>query len=260
MNRLSLAAILLAAAAPLAAQSVANHAAPVTIAAVTAADVAMPSAPAAAPDSAVPPASSPRSAIDPDSTVVTYVPGPSNELPAGTLLKVRLDQTISTRSTANGTPFTATFEEPVMRDGKVIIPSGAQLHGTVVDITNGPRIFGRASFRLDSLQIVLPDGSHYVLHAQIIDTDQGHTTKVSRKGTVIAPDHASSLAILSLTTASAASAGAVFGGLPGALIGAGAGAGISTAQWLRHDREAAVPVESKLIFSLTTPMPIIPLH
>jgi hypothetical protein len=198
---------------------------------------------------------------DPDSGVVTYVPSAPNELPIGTIIKVRMSQTVSSKSTLAGTPFTAQIAEPIERDGKVIIPVGSELHGTVEDIHGGVRLFGRASLRLQPESILLPDGSHYVIHAQVIDTDQFRSTQIGSDGEVIGSDHAKrSLAVLSLTTGSAAAAGAVFGGVPGALIGAGIGAGVSTAQWLRHDRETTLPVESKVTFSLTTSMPMTPLH
>jgi len=265
-RRLTLAVALLVAAAPLVAQSAhQTAAAPVTIAAVSAADAPMPAAPTAAPEPA--PALSipaeittPPATTDPDAMVVTRVASLENELPVGTLIKVRLNQTLSTRSTATGAPFDATVEEAVLRDGKIIIPVGSEMHGSVLDINGGARFFGRAALRLQPFQVVLPDGSRYVLHAQVIDTDEHRSTRVNKDGTLVSPDHASSLAIFSLSTVSAASAGAVFGGWPGALIGAGAGAGVSTAQWLRHDRETMIPVESKVIFSLTTPMPMTPLH
>jgi len=100
-----------------------------------------------------------------------------------------------------------------------------------------------------------------VIHAQVIDTDQFRNTQISSGGEIVGSDHAKrTLAVMTLTTGSSAAAGAVFGGVPGALIGAGVGAGISTAHWLKQDRETRVPAESRVTFSLTTAMPMTPLH
>jgi len=46
------------------------------------------------------------------------------------------------------------------------------MRGTVQDIHNGARVFGRSSLRLQADDILLPDGSHYIINAQVIDTDQ----------------------------------------------------------------------------------------
>jgi len=198
---------------------------------------------------------------DPDNDVVEYVPSAPNELPIGTLIKVRMSQTVSTKSTLTGTPFTAYLSEPVERDGKVVIPAGAELHGTVEDIHGGARFFGRASLRLQADQILLPDGSHYIINARVIDTDQFHTTQVGSNGAIIRSDHVKATTVIaSLTIGSAAAAGAVFGGTPGALIGAGAGAALTSAHWLKQDSQTRLPVEGRVIFSLTTSMPMTPLH
>ena len=207
------------------------------------------------------PAATSKPISDPDSDVVDYVPSAPNELPIGTLIKVRMSQTVSTKSTLTGTPFTAYLSEPVERDGKVVIPAGAELHGTVEDVHGGARFFGRASLRLQADQVLLPDGSHYIINAQVIDTDQFHTTQVGSHGAIIRSDHVKATTVIaSLTIGSAAAAGAVFGGVPGALIGAGAGTALTSAHWLRQDSETRLPVEGRVIFSLTTSMPMTPLH
>jgi hypothetical protein len=218
-----------------------------------------PEAAAETPDIPAPSAANPHE--DPDAGVVTWVPSRENELPIGTMIKVRMNQTLNTKSTLDGTPFTAYLSEPVMRDGKVVIPTGAELHGTVQDIHGGARIFGRASLRLQADQILLPDGSHYIINAQVIDTDQFHSTQIGKNGAIIRSDHAkATMAIMTLTTGSAAVAGAIFGGAPGALIGAAVGGTITTAHWLHKDSETSLPVESRVVFSLTTAMPMTPLH
>jgi hypothetical protein len=275
MNRLHiLPAALLLAAAPLFAQTqgVSHPDAiepEITVAAMDPAPAPSPAASSDAkpsPDvsaSAAPdvPTATAKPLSDPDSDVVDYVPSAPNELPIGTLIKVRMSQTVSTKSTLTGTPFTAYLSEPVERNGKVVIPAGAELHGTVEDVHGGARFFGRASLRLQADQILLPDGSHYIINAQVIDTDQFHSTQIGSKGSIVRSDHVKATSVIAaLTIGSAAAAGAVFGGTPGALIGAGAGAALTSAHWLRQDSETRLPVEGRVIFSLTTSMPMTPLH
>jgi hypothetical protein len=49
------------------------------------------------------------------------------------------------------------------------------------------------------------------------------------------------------------------GGVPGALIGAGVGAGISTVVWARQDRQADLPRDLGVVFCLTEPMRVTPI-
>lgn len=200
--------------------------------------------------------------LDPDAGIVTYVPSEQNELPLGTVIKVRMNQSFDSSTAVDGTPFTAYLSEPVERDGKVIIPAGAEMRGTVQDVHNGARVFGRSSLRLQADQIMLPDGSHYIINAQVIDTDQYRKTRIdSRDGAIIHSAHVKQKsAVMTVTAGSGALIGAAFAGAPGAIVGASIGASLTTVHWLRQDKTARLPVESRVVFSLTTAMPMIPLH
>jgi hypothetical protein len=52
----------------------------------------------------------------------------------------------------------------------------------------------------------------------------------------------------------------MMGGGVGAAVGAGIGAGVSTVIWLKQDRQATLPKDVALVFSLTTPMILTPLN
>ncbi len=266
MNRLHmLSAALLLAATPLFAQTrgVSHPDENVAVAEMSPAPAmpaaeAKPSADIAAPD--VTP-SHPLMHEDPDAGVVTYVPSAQNELPTGTIIKARMDQTLNSKTTLPGTPFSAYLSEPVERDGKVIIPAGAELRGTVQDVHNGARVFGHASLRLQPDMIMLPDGSHYIINAQVIDTDQFRKMRVGGNGDIIHSTHVKTkTVVMTITAGSAALAGAFFGGATGAIIGASLGAGLTSVHWLQQENDARLPVESRVTFSLTTSMPMVPLH
>ena len=195
--------------------------------------------------------------LAPESTanVITRVAGPSNELPVGTLLNVKLTKALTTKTTASGTEFEGVLAEPVLRDGRVLIPVGSVLSGLVTEVHGGKRISGAASIHLRPESVTLPDGVRYAVTAQIIDTDEYNSTKVDQEGTVIRKDHAKkTVAVFALSAGSGAAAGAVFGGWPGAVIGAGVGLGISTVVWLKQDRQTEMPVGTKLVFALSKPM------
>lgn len=195
-----------------------------------------------------------------DAGIVTSVPEREGELNEGTLLRARINQALSTTSTVEGSRFTASLTEPIINMGRVIMPIGSVIEGNVTEVRSGRRISGRAALHLEPRDVTLPDGTHYVIHAQLIDTDQYDKSSVDREGTLLRRDHPkTTLAAMSVATGGAAAAGAMIGGGVGALVGAGIGAGASTVLWLKQDRQEALPKDSLLVFSLTTPMAVKPI-
>jgi hypothetical protein len=217
------------------------------------------------------PHSSPAPGYDPDAEIVTTVPTPHvedfnagvvtdapagpNEVPPGTLLRTRTRESISTVSTPLEAPFSAEVIAPMEREGRVIIPIGSVVHGRVTEVRGGHRISGAAAIHLQPESVTLPDGTIYTLHAQVADTDQYNATRVDEEGTILRRDHPlSTLAAMSMATGGAAVAGAVVGGGVGAVVGAGIGAGVSTAWWLKQDRQEVIPQDTGVVFTLLTPM------
>jgi hypothetical protein len=197
---------------------------------------------------------------DPDAGIVTSVPSRPGELSEGTLIKAKLQETISTMSTVAGTKFAATVSEPLMKDGKVIVPVGSVLEGKVTMVRSGKRISGGAAIHLEPRSITLPDGGVYIVQARVIDTADWDDTKVDEEGTVLRKENAKkNWAVMGLATGGPMAAGAMLGGVPGAVIGAGVGAGVGTIVWLKQDRQAELPKDLGLVFSLTEPMSITPM-
>src|SRR5579872_4325061 len=54
-------------------------------------------------------------------------------IPAGTVITVRLGETLSSKDSSAGQGFSATVAEPVVVEGKTVIERGASARGTVVD-------------------------------------------------------------------------------------------------------------------------------
>jgi hypothetical protein len=202
----------------------------------------------------VAPAEDPR-----DAMIVVSVPEREGELREGTLLKTKMIDTLSTSTTMRGQRFSAEVTEPIERNGRVIIPVGAILDGRVTEVHGGRRISGGALLHLETNNVTLPDGTHYIVHAQVIDTGRSEF-KVTNEGTLKKKDHAKeTLAVMGGVTGAGAVSGAMIGGGVGAAVGAGIGAGVSTVIWLKQDRQATLPKDVQLVFSLTTPMILTPL-
>ena len=195
-----------------------------------------------------------------DAMIVVDVPERQGELREGTLLRTRIQDTLSTSTTLPGTRFTAVVTEPIVRNGRVIIPVGAILNGQVTEVRGGRRITGAALLHLETRDVTLPDGTHYLVHAQLVGTGRSDFN-LTDEGTLKKKDHMKqTLLVAGGVTGASAVTGAVIGGGVGAAVGAGIGAGVSTVLWLKQDRQATLPKDVALVFSLTTPMILTPLH
>jgi hypothetical protein len=196
---------------------------------------------------------------DEDAGIVTYVASKPGEIHEGALMRVKLREELSTLTTQPGTKFTAEVTEPLMRDGQVVVPVGSIMEGRVTWVRGGKRIGGSAAIHLEPRTVTLPDGAQYVLRARVIDTNSWQNTKVDDEGTITRSENKKrNVGLMALTTGGGAAAGAMIGGPAGALVGASVGAGVTTVLWLKQDRQAVLPKDLELIFSLTEPMSVTP--
>jgi hypothetical protein len=164
-------------------------------------------------------------------------------IPDGTSLSVILDQTLSSGGNRSGDKFTATVSDPVIVNGKAIIPKDAHVEGHVVDANASGRLKGvaRLVVALDSVEV---DGKNYDIQ----------TSDISRVGRNHNKRNAEFIG-------GGAGAGALIGGLAGggkgALIGAAAGAGAGTgAAAYTGKQDVRLPAETRMSFRLTKPVTI----
>jgi hypothetical protein len=195
-----------------------------------------------------------------DDGIVTYVPAPANALPEGTVFRVSMLQDIEAYATTPGTPFSGKVTQDITRNGKVIVPAGSELHGKVVYATSASRLHGGSTLRLRADEFVLPDGTRYHVHAQVIDT-QGSDTNAKGEGNIVPTAEVKrNLAVLGAGAGGGAIVGAAIGGGVGAIVGSAIGAGAATTHWLLVERSANLPASSVVIFSLTDPMLLNPVQ
>ena len=198
---------------------------------------------------------------DADSQVVTQVLSKPNELPEGTVLRVLLDQELSTLGTQPGSMFSGRMLENVTKDGHVVIPMGATVMGRVVSVTPGKRFHGPAAIRLRPDEVDLPDGTRYFMHAEVYDMSARKNAKTDDEGNITTKDHTEKTVVEgAVATGGSAATGAMVGGVPGAIVGAAIGVSLTTAHWLFENRQAILPKNSELDLGLTAPMSLVPMH
>jgi hypothetical protein len=93
----------------------------------------------------------PRAASGPPFQSLSSVP----ELPSGTLVTVRLEKQISSDRINNESTFAAVVDEPVVMDGKMVVPRGATVTGTVESARASDMGGGRGYIRLTLDTIVI---------------------------------------------------------------------------------------------------------
>ena len=201
----------------------------------------------------------PRAPENPDYGIVGMVPSPSNQLAEGTNIRVRLMQTLSTRTAQDGEPFHGQVAADVYKEGRVVIPVGSELRGRVISVTQGHRLGTPATLRLRPDAVLLPDGTSYHLYAQAIRTDAPGTRADAEGGIQPSSRVARNLAELGAGSGGGAATGAILAGPVGAATGAIVGAGLVTAHLLlQHPHQASVEQGSEITFSLAEPMDLLP--
>jgi hypothetical protein len=202
-------------------------------------------APALAPQRAAEPAPRERVTIfRPDSPSQTAGPARSGvELAAGTVITVRMIDSVDSEVNRVGETFRASVDEPVTLGSDQVIPRGADVVVKLVDDKQSGKISGRTELTLDLVSVDI-NGRSVDINTQAIT--QASESRTSRSGKVIGG-----------TTALGAVIGAIAGGGKGAAIGAVAGAGAGTAaQVATKGQRVRIPSETRLTFTLEYPVRI----
>ncbi len=158
-------------------------------------------------------------------------------IPAGTRFRVRLGQTLSTKQSQTGDPFSGTLISPVRVNDQTIIRAGAQARGVVTEAKSQGRFKGQAvlAVRLDSIRA---DGRTYPVRTSRVERVEKGKGKRS-----------------AVMTGGGAGLGAIIGGvagggkgaLIGGLVGGGGGAAGSA---FTGNKDLVLPAESVLTFDL----------
>ena len=199
-----------------------------------------------------------QTAVDPEASEplasgMTAAPPPSAKpkpqplvVPSGTVLTVMTSQALSSKASHSGQTFLATLAQPISVGGRVALPTGATVSGTVVKAKAKGKIKGQGELALALTSISVKDHT-YPIETSVLS----NITKGKGKRTA---------ATTGGGAAGGALIGAIAGGGKGAGIGALAGAGAGfIGGALTGNKQIEIPAESALSFTLTTPLTLPPL-
>ncbi len=180
----------------------------------------------------------------PESAITTR----TYELPVGTEVSVRSEETIDSGKAVEGQTFAAEVATDV-RDaaGSTVIPRGANAQIVIRSASKGGRFRGASDLVLD-LKLVAIEGRQYQLDTSDVE-QRGKSGIGANKRTAVYTGGGAALGAI---------IGAIAGGGKGAAIGAGAGAGAGAiTQILTKGQSIRVPAETVLTFKLDKPLRVV---
>lgn len=173
-------------------------------------------------------------------------------LPAGTVIETRLTTLLSSKTSENGDPFTASIVEPIFSGGQEVVPAGSTLEGHVTYVKEPGRVKGKAEMRLVADKIITPDDVEFSLTADLESTEGAEGAKVSgEEGTIKGPGKSKKGTAVETGVGAGigAGVGAIAGGGSGSLygLGIGAAAGLIHGMSKKH-KDIVLPQGTELTF------------
>jgi hypothetical protein len=144
----------------------------------------------------------------------------------GTKIPLSMINSVSTKSAQPGDRVYLESVFPILVDGKIVIPPGSYVAGTITKIQRPGKVKGRGEFYLRFDTLTLPNGVTRDFRATVSNLDGRASEDLDRKEGSIKSEgnKAGDARTVGETTAAGASIGAIAAGAKGAGLGAAAGA------------------------------------
>jgi hypothetical protein len=160
----------------------------------------------------------------------------------GTLVTVRLGETLSTETNSAGDQFNAVLDQPLEVDGFVIAERGAKAQGRIVELEKSGRVKGLARMAVELTHLHTSDGQNVRINTSAFTRQAESSTKRDA-------------AKVGIGAAIGAAIGAMAGGGKGAGIGAGAGGAAGAGDvLLTRGKPAELRVETRISFRVSEPV------
>lgn len=163
-------------------------------------------------------------------------------IPENTVISVKMNGTLSSKTSRVGDRFTATVSIPVYANGVEVIPAGAIVEGRVTGVTSAKRMGKAGTISIDFDNLVYPDGSRIPLDGSLTSDDPQTRRQIDDESRVSGRDNRQIGVFVGGGGAVGAVLGGIAGGGKGAAAGGAIGAGIGIAAvLLSKGEDAQVP-------------------
>jgi peptidoglycan hydrolase-like protein with peptidoglycan-binding domain len=160
-------------------------------------------------------------------------------LPPDTIIIMRMDQTLKSKTSRVGDRFTASVTVPVEANGRVVIPTGTIVEGRVTQVTPAKRMSKAGTIAIDFDSIVMPDGRRLALVGSLTSDDPEIRRRIDDENSVRGPRSDRKAVFVGGSGAIGAVLGSILGGGKGAVVGGVAGAAVGLAGVLLSKGEEA---------------------
>jgi len=96
---------------------------------------------------------------------------PKYTVPTDTVIRLRLDEKLSSKNAKVGHPFTSTVVTPVYARGVEVIPAGSTVTGSVTHVERAGRKSQAGSINVTFKSVELPNGAHHPIDASLAASD-----------------------------------------------------------------------------------------
>ena len=145
---------------------------------------------------------------------------------AGTVMRARLDNELSSKTAYVGQTFTSTTVDPIYSsNGVLLVPQGSTVRGNITGVQKAQKNGKPGMLSVSFTSVTLPNGRKATISGSLAEAGQGDKNTVDNEGTVSGNKTKNrNLKWIGGGTAGGAVIGGIAGGGTGALIGAGVGA------------------------------------
>jgi len=174
-------------------------------------------------------------------------------LTAGTLLRIRLLESLTTERNQAGDEFRAEVVGNVIANNVTVIPSGSPVTGVITQLKRAGRSKGRSERTLKLKEVELPHGSAVPLEASVVGIEEPGEERVERDDGTVAKEAGKGRDAGKISAAAGIGAliGILSGGGRGAAVGAAVGAAAGSVGVLAtRGSDLVMPVETELTFRI----------
>lgn len=162
-------------------------------------------------------------------------------VPTNTIIRVRMDEKLSSKNARVGDRFTTTVVDPVYANGIEVVPAGSTVTGRVTMVKRAARKSKAGEIGVEFISIRTPRATAYVINGSLASLEGDNVNSDNEGGVKGRSAKKRNIGFIGGGAAGGALIGAIAGGGSGAAIGAGVGAGIGIAgALLSKGKEAEV--------------------